>query len=441
MTIAVVLPVLLAFASVTRAQTGSDARAERLKKIEKIVFDSDRSADVSFSPSIRLKSFDLGLSNFVFKLAPPDFSPGLPTSKACGMQHFQMKLVAEDGSMVNEFAVLLDPQTPGSPVKPNFLVARTNALSVDSDGSPRSYHPEDPIGRKFCKLTPSPNGVGFVSDRACAMDKVSDARVRVFDGTDELKKDKLEAAWKGLWPKIRDKVIPPIDPQDMPPKLAKEYYGYEDSSNDLMAFFKGDIIPETKDRLPCVRKPASRFNGYFVAGTALRHKVDVPGGDIDDADAIAEKECSPLRFLDAAVTAFFVLPGRPFGAVSKGDIVVIYAKVDGQERVVHAVIGDSGPADSFGEASVALLQLLQKGRLIPVHNIDELNSWDIDESKNLAVTVLLLGNTGITIGPRFTQAAIEAASRKALDVWNKHQSDILARLRACSQQAPLNMHH
>lgn len=108
---------------------------------------------------------------------------------------------------------------------------------------------------------------------------------------------------------------------------------------------------------------------------------------------------------------------------------------------MHAVIGDSGPADSFGEASVALLQLLQKGNLVSIHNIDELNSWDIGENKHLTVTVLILGNTRATIGPRFTQAAIEAASRKALDVWNNHQSDMLARLRACSQQAPVNLHH
>ena len=104
------------------------------------------------------------------------------------------------------------------------------------------------------------------------------------------------------------------------------------------------------------------------------------------------------------------------------------------------MIGDTGRTESFGEASVALLQLLQKGRILPVHNVTELNSWGIDDGKHLTVTVLLLGNTRTTIGPRFTQAAIEAASRKALDAWNKHQSDMLARLRACSQQAPINLH-
>ncbi|MGY3080173.1 hypothetical protein ACVWZZ_006581 [Bradyrhizobium sp. LM6.10] len=397
---------LVASASPMHAQT-TDARADNLEKAAKIILENDKAWTPVFSPSIRLKSFDVGLSDFVSRLAPPDFNPGRPTSNACGMQRFQMKLFDSGGGVANEFAVLLDPQTAGSPVKPGYLLVRTEVLHVDSDGSPRSYHPEDPLGRKPCTLTPSPNGVGYVSDRACAMDKIGNARIRVFRSGGELKKDELATAWTGLWPRIRDKVTPAIDRQDMPPDLATSYYGYEDRANDLMAFLKRGIIPETNDKLPCVRKSASRFKGYFVAATALTHKEDVPGADIDDAGAIAEKECSPLRFLDAAVTPFFVLPGRPFGAVGQGDIAILYAVVNGQERVVHAVIGDSGPTESFGEASVALLQLLKRGSILPVRNNAELKTWDIDGS--LTVTVLLLGNTRSAVGPRFTRDAIDVA--------------------------------
>jgi hypothetical protein len=433
-----ILLLQVGFLSAVHGQTNKPP-SDRLSVIAAAIEASDKVLTPAFSPSIRLKSFDLGLSNFVSRLAPPDFSPGLPTSSACGMQRFQMKLVGNDGAVVNEFAVLLDPQTPGTPVKPRFLVARTKVLHVDADGSPRSYHPEDPLGRKQCTLTASPTGIGFVSDRACAMDKIGNARVRVFQGTQELKREELATAWTGLWPKIRDKIIPAIDRQDMPPPLAEAYYGYDDSANGLMAFLKRGIIPQTRNELPCVRKSASRYKGYFVAATALSHKVDVPGGDIDDADAVAEKECSPLRFLDAATTPFFVLPGRPFGEVNQGDIAIIYAVIDGQERLVHAVIGDSGPTESFGEASVALLQLLKKGALLPVRNNSDLNVWDINGT--LTVTVLLLGNTRAAIGPRYTRTAIETAGRKALDEWNKHQSDTLGRLRACSRQAPINMHN
>jgi len=436
--VALAFSLVLAFIQTANGQANIDTRAERLRAVGKLILESDKSWTPAFSPSIRLKSFDLGLSKMVSRLAAADFSPGIPTSKACGMQRFQMKLFDSSGTTANEFAVLLDPQTAGNPVKPDYLLARTEVLHVDSDGSPRSYHPEDPLGRKPCSLSPSPAGVGYISDRPCAMDKIGNARVRVFKSGSELKREELGTAWTDMWPRIRDKLIPAIDPQDMPPDFAKAYYGYDDSANDLMAFLKRDIIPETDDKLPCVRRSGSRYKGYFVAATALKHKQDVPGADVNDADAIAGKECSPLRFLDAAIVPFFVLPGGPFGNVGRGDIAIIYAVVNGQERVVHAVIGDSGPTESFGEASVALLQLLEKGSILPVQNNTDLNSWDIDGT--LTVTVLLLGNTRAGVGPIYTRPAIEAAGRQALDVWNKRQSDILARLRACSPQAPVNKH-
>jgi hypothetical protein len=96
----------------------SEARAERMKMVAKAILESDRSWTPVFSPSIRLKSLDLGWSNLVSRLAPPEFSPGPPTSNACGMHRFQMKLFDEPDKPANEFAVLLDPQPAGDPVKP-----------------------------------------------------------------------------------------------------------------------------------------------------------------------------------------------------------------------------------------------------------------------------------------------------------------------------------
>ncbi|MGY3293682.1 hypothetical protein ACVWW5_006339 [Bradyrhizobium sp. LM3.4] len=87
---------------------------------------------------------------------------------------------------------------------------------------------------------------------------------------------------------------------------------------------------------------------------------------------------------------------------------------------------------------MALLQLLKRGSILPVRNNAELKTWDIDGS--LTVTVLLLGNTRSAVGPRFTRDAIDVAGRQALEVWNNHQADLLARLRACSTQAPVNKH-
>jgi hypothetical protein len=415
-------------------EAGSDSR--RFNAIADTILQKDVSWTPSFTPSIRLKSFDLNLQDFVAKRAPSEFSPGPPTTPACGMQRFQMKLSNAKGDVVNEFAVLLDPQSPGQ-VKPGYLLARTEVLHVDSDGSPRSYHPDDPLGNRSCKLSAGPSG-GFVADRACAMDTFHDARVLLFEGTREIAGPELQSTWPKIWPGIRDGTVKRIDPQRIPDSIKENYYGFEDGAADLRAFFKRDIVVPSANGPPCLRSGDSRFPGYFVAATALSHKVDVPGADIADPDRIAPKECTPLRWIDAATVPFFVLPGSPFGDIHLGGLAVIYAIINGEERIVYAVIGDSGPTESFGEASVALIQLLQKKSLQPVENNAALNSWDIDGK--IVITVLLLGKTDAMIGPQYTRQAIEAAGRNALAKWNDKNGtgDILQRLRMCSSQAPPN---
>lgn len=404
-----------------------------IDSLARSIAEADEIPSTTFWPSIRLKSFDSSLSAYVARRGGPAFGAGVSTDAACGMQHFQMKLVGKNGTVKNEFAILLDPQAPGFATKPKYLVARTEVLHVDADGSPRAYHPDDPFGDKVCKLSPGPSG-SYVSDRACAMDTFRDAGIHVLDATRELKGKDLREAWPSLWPRIRDGVAKPIDIGTMPESLKGAYYGFLDTERGSRTFFKRDIIPSTKDKLPCIRKTASRFAGYFVAATALRHKQNVTGTDIEDADQIAPHECTPQLWLDASTIPFFVLPGSPFGDIRPGDVVAAYAVIGGKERVVFAVIGDSGPTESFGEASVALIQLLKKGNLSPVASNQDLNSWD----RKTDATILLLGSTTDAVGPQFTYEAIQMAGRSELEKWTGGTSDILKRLRACSAQAPIN---
>jgi hypothetical protein len=389
---------------------------------------------VRFSPSIRLKSFDLNLSALVAKRAGPDFKPGPPTNAACGMQRFQMKLVDSSGTLANEFAVLLDPQMPDAEPKPNYLIARTEVLHVDADGAPRSYHSEDPLGQQKCNLSPGPSG-GFVSDRACAMDTFGDAEIHVFNNDKELKNELMRQAWTKLWPAIRNGSAKPIPSSQIPDRL-KRYYGFFDHSSNLSAFFKNDIIVASKKGLPCFRLPTSNFPGYFVSATALSHRTAVPGTDVKDADKVAPDGCTPQSWIDAATVPYFVLPGSPFGPIGLGGIAVIYAVVGGEERVVYAVIGDSGPTESFGEASAALLQLLRNKKFDKIENNTALNS--LEPHGDITATILLLGDTQTSIGPQYTQQAIEDAGKRELAKWNGTDPDIVRRLRACSLQAPPN---
>ncbi|WP_369721348.1 hypothetical protein AB8Z38_30670 [Bradyrhizobium sp. LLZ17] len=413
------------------ASDGSEGRD--LESLARAIAEADEIPSATFWPSIRLKSFDSNLSAFVARRGGPAFGAGVPTDQACAMQHFQMKLVGKNGTVKNEFAILLDPQTSGLPTKPKYLIARTEALHVDADGSPRAYHPEDPFGDKSCKLTPGPAG-GYVSDRPCAIDTFGDAGVHVLDPAQELKGKDLRKVWPGLWPRIRDGIAKPIEVGAMPESLKTAYYGFYDAERGARTFFKRDIIPSTANKLPCIRKATSRFAGYFVAATALRHKQNVVGVDIEDADQIAPPECLPQSWLDASTVPFFVLPGSPFGQIRPGDLVAAYALIGGKERLIFAVIGDSGPTQSFGEASVALIQLLRSGSLTPVASNRDLNSWD----RKMDVTILLLGNTEDTVGLGFTHQAIQMAGTSELQKWNGGTGDILKRLRACSRQAPLN---
>src|ERR1039458_4775887 len=80
-------------------EAGSDSR--RFNAIADTILQKDVSWTPSFTPSIRLKSFDLNLQDFVAKRAPSEFSPGPPTTPACGMQRFQMKLSNAKGDVVN----------------------------------------------------------------------------------------------------------------------------------------------------------------------------------------------------------------------------------------------------------------------------------------------------------------------------------------------------
>jgi hypothetical protein len=50
--------------------------------------------------------------------------------------------------------------------------------------------------------------------------------------------------------------------------------------------------------------------------------------------------CAPERHIDAQHIPYFVLPGRPFGDIDVGDVVVGHIKVGVLERLVFAIAAD-----------------------------------------------------------------------------------------------------
>ncbi len=137
---------------------------------------------------------------------------------------------------------------------------------------------------------------------------------------------------------------------------------------------------------------------------------------------------------------YFVLPGGSFGRIGVGDIAIIHATINKEDRLVFAVVGNSGPTESFGEPSVALLQRLMKKQLEGVENNAALNSWHLPGKKvpDLEVTVLLLGGTASKLGGLYTEEKLKDVGLAELKAWNRNAPGDLDRLRACAAQTPVN---
>src|SRR5262249_52930179 len=275
------------------------------------------------------------------KLPGTDISFQLPvndgdSNKICGMQLSNMTVAR--GTEHHTFRVLIEPPT-GLPIVPKQVLARITRLTVDADGSTRSYHPEDPDGVGICNEVLQPGGSTALQG-ICALDDISNAGIRLFLGTKRIMKNDpkknsglsvsdLAKEWTSVWPLIRDKTLKPVNLKMIAgPQAPDGYYLFYWKQRELTVFFNKDNIPPTRDGYPCLHGTESRFPGYFITGTTLNQRGSVR------ADG-----CMPSRYIDSEQAPFFVLPGNSFGHVEIGDIVVGHIKTGSRERVIYGVAG------------------------------------------------------------------------------------------------------
>jgi hypothetical protein len=357
----------------------------------------------------------------------------LPIDAKCGLGRFNVTL--SRGARNFTYSVLSEPKSAGADRKSILAIIRR--LKVDADGSPRAYHPEDPTGTGTCALTAGKDGSYFPSaGQACAIDQFSDGGIAVFKATTRLKDSNLTADWRAFWSEIRDRKLKSIDLAQASGKpLGYAYYLFYWKEKDMTVFFKDENVQRTSEGYPCVRGAESRFPGYFVAGTTLKHLSDDAGAEINSADPIAPAECQPLRNVDAERTPFFVIPGGTLGDATIGDIVVVRVRNGADDRIVYAVAADEGPISHFGEGSAALNQaLLGKNR--PIINNRGLNRLDIDDGK--VMTVLILGGTKHLLNGDYRRSNVEAVGRAEFARWGGHGIDSTERMDACAAQARAN---
>lgn len=332
----------------------------------------------------------------------------------CKMRRFTMTLATESTS-ARSLPVLLD-QKPASDDAPVTLLAVLHHLTVDVDGSPRSYHPDDPHGTGTCTAKTEQDGNARYSG-VCALEDFASAHLLVFQGARRLGKGEFEAAWKEIWPLIQNKKLHALDLKQYVSTAPDGYYFFYWRERGLSTFFKREIIPQASDGYPCQRE-----SGYFVAATTLKQNGDsLPNG------------CAPSRYMDAEQVRFVVLPDDAFGNARVGDIVVARSAGAPTERVVYGVIGDTGPVAQFGEASIAFNQALIS-QSQQIMNGRDTNGLDIRGSR---ITILILGGTKSLLNGDYSRRNIDEVGRAEFARWNGGSPHPTQRLDACARQLDL----
>jgi len=340
------------------------------------------------------------------------FQAALPaaTGPQCGLQHFAMTM-ATGSSAARSMPVLLD-RKPADDNDPITLLAVLRRVTVDADGSPRTYSPDDPHGAGTCTAETEPDGK--MSYRGvCALDDFASARLLVFQGAKKLGKGEFEAPWKSIWPLIRDKALKPIDLKQYVADAPDGYYLFYSKASNLIALFKREIIPQTSDHYPC-----RNAGGYFVAATTLQQNA-----------AALSNGCAPSRYMDAETVPFVVLPDDAFGNARAGDLVIGHMAGTPADRIVYGVVGDTGPIAQFGEASVAFNRALL-GKSNPIMNDHDVDALDISSAP---VTILVLGGTKALLNGDYSVANIETLGRQEFARWNGGSAGA-SRLLACARE-------
>jgi hypothetical protein len=335
----------------------------------------------------------------------------------CRLEPARMNLT-RNGNAVRSFSVLVDHVSGAE--APGQFFATLSRVAVDADGSGRSYHPEDPLGKGECERVTDGDGRPGLNG-ICALDQFSSGGAYVFSGTQKLSKDGFVSNWRSMWPKIRDKSLKSVVLADVYPDVPKDFYFFHWRERGLTAFFKDNIIPKDRDGYPCRYGPADGpNNGYFISSTTLENN-----------SATRQDGCAPHRYLDAENVPFIVLPKGGFGRVRIGDIAIVWHK----DKVVYAIVGDAGPATKLGEGSIALNAMLLGKFGDPFPNMKA--TWSLDIGGSGPVSLLVLGGTNRNLHGDYSARNVETVAKAELAHWNGH-GDPLRRFEACRAMAPVN---
>ncbi len=241
------------------------------------------------------------------------------------------------------------------------------------------------------------------------------------------------AKWQTLWSAISQRKIQQVDLKLIfgkeAPEALKLFHMQElGQESGIAVLFDSNIIPFDKEisGYPCQHGKDDR-NEYFVAATAPNPY----------RKRSSERSCSTRTYLESTEVPFVVIPGGMFEQIHVGDLAIAYLRTDKGDRKIFAIVGDIGPPDQFGEASINLLMRARKQTDVPM-NGKETNKLDLSIPNNSikVLSLLLVGRTGEKI-LNYTPAAITKVGERELAKWSGNIPSF-DRLRACAEAAPQN---
>jgi hypothetical protein len=168
-------------------------------------------------------------------------------------------------------------------------------------------------------------------------------------------------------------------------------------------------------------KPCPAVDGFLVSATAL-HRPSV------------SDPCDLANYVDALEVPALVIPGGVKGKPSAfaerdvriGDLAV--AMLPDGTKHVHAVVGDTGPSDQLGEASIALNGKLL-GKTAAPKNYNEVRGRGAFAGRGWVVpraVVLIFAKSRDSKAPFMSSDRIDAAAKGRFEKWGG-----VARLTAC----------
>ncbi len=227
------------------------------------------------------------------------------------------------------------------PTGENNIILFQTKLRVNTDGSPRSYHPQDPRGN-----TQALNNIC----NAIVVRKGSSPKNLCFSSFGEA---------IGVFERFRDSNYQTV-PQ-----------GFRITWDNVLP-----TVIENGKKIPCVFKTGEN-QGYFGSLTALKNGLTGDKGECE-----FKNQVNPM-----AVPALVLVGGenvvKDFGA-RVGDLLVAFNPKT--QLVTTAIIGDTGPKDNLGEGSV-LMNMKLLGTTTPPTRKSETFQLSIENAQVLVAII------------------------------------------------------